>query len=85
MGGKRTTSDRRRMRISFSERQQGHRRGRHKASIKKAKQQLYDECRKNFRSFISKRASGSLLLFLPPNQPTEMDQGLREKALGLES
>ena len=56
-----------------------------KASIKKAKQQLYDECRKNFRSFLSKRKPGQPFYysFHPTNPHRKWTKGSGKRLWGL--
>ena len=56
-----------------------------KASIKKAKQQLYDECRENFRSFLSKRKPGQPFYysFHPTNPHRKWTKGSGKRLWGL--
>ncbi len=56
-----------------------------KGSIKKAKQQLYDECRKNFRSFLSKRKAGQPFYysFHPTNPHRKWTKGSGKRLWGL--
>jgi N-sulfoglucosamine sulfohydrolase len=56
------------------------------ASVKSAKQKLYDECRKNFRSFLSKRKPGQPFYysFHPTNPHRKWTKGSGKRLWGLD-